>query len=209
MLVFLHKSTHTSAMEQKPLKKRASLKSQMIREKTKILLGLICVCSVLIFSSCAKKIFTQSYRNTIVKSGNSCKDVQFYNSIPIELKREVSSSEAKTSKGVVKIENGKYYEYILFRKETQGVCEKDQTIFLSISFEEGGYLLFWSSKDETYYRLAEETNNSKFLKDGDRINYMGKWYDVTKGSDAKLLFRDNIKNKEKTERRTAKGRKVE
>ena len=164
------------------------------------------VCSLIIFTSC-KTTFTAADRATLTKGGISCKQVQFYNDKPIELKREVSLADFKTVSGKVQIENGKHYEYIYFPKHTNAMCiSDDKESYLVISFEEGASLVFWMNEDGTYFRIGDE--NTKKLADGGPVTYDKKKYTVTTGHDAILLFQNNVRFKESKERRIVKGRKI-
>lgn len=164
----------------------------------------------LIFSSCAT-YFTAADRKNITEGGASCKQVQFYNDKAIELKREISVSDANTVNGKVKVEKGKHYEYIFIPQKTKAACidEKDKNM-LKIAFEDNGtWLPFGSTKDGSAYNLGNTNKSSEPLKNGATITYGGKKYTITQGSDANLLFINELKIKETKERRIAKGVKVQ
>ncbi|MDL2314935.1 hypothetical protein LJC16_01610 [Bacteroidales bacterium OttesenSCG-928-C19] len=167
---------------------------------------LLIVCTFIFFASC-KTTFTASDRATLERGGVSLKQVQYYNDKPIEIKREISLEELKTVSGKVQIENGLHYEYIYFPKETNAVCIEDgNSKYLVISFEEGASFVFWMDDDGTHFRIGDK--NTKKLADGGDVLYGGEKYNIIKGHDAILLFQNNIKNKQSTERRVVKGIKV-
>ena len=164
------------------------------------------ICILAIFTSC-KTTFTASDRATLKRGGINLKQVQFFNDQPIEIKREISLEDLKTVSGRVQIESGRHYEYVYFPKSTNAVCIDDGTdSYLVISFEEGASFVFWMSDEGTYFRIGDK--NTKRLTDGGEVLYGGKKYNVIKGHDAILLFQNNIKNKQSTERRVVKGIKV-
>ncbi|MCF8332674.1 MAG: hypothetical protein K9I47_00880 [Bacteroidales bacterium] len=97
-------------------------------------------------TSCSKKIvFTAKLRNKLENQNIDLKDVQFYNSDKIVLKRtEKKPEELSVSSGAVKIEEGKIIEEIVIKKKTPGVCIEAKPYQLNISFENGNnkYLKF-------------------------------------------------------------------
>lgn len=104
---------------------------------------LICL-SIFLLSCSSKKIFTPEYRNLLDQNDISVKRLQFYNNIPIELKRKISQYDIKTVKGEVKVENGEHYEYIYFPKQIEGRClnESENYSYIEVYFEKIGYLTF-------------------------------------------------------------------
>lgn len=101
---------------------------------------------LVVATSCSQKIiFTAKLRNKLENQDIDLKDVQFYNSDKIELKRtEEKPEELSVSSGAVKIEEGKTIEEIVIKKETPGVCVEAKPYQLNISFENGNnkYLKF-------------------------------------------------------------------
>ena len=164
------------------------------------------ICLLFALTSC-KSTFTASDRATLKRGNVSLKQVQFYNDKPIEIKREISLEDLKTVSGRVQIESGRHYEYVYFPKNTNAVCIDDgNDSYLVISFEEGASFVFWMDGEGTHFRIGDK--NTKKLADGGEVLYGGGKYNIIKGHDAILLFQNNIKNKQSTERRVVKGIKV-
>lgn len=91
--------------------------------------------SVLIFS--CKVTFTEPLRGQLERSDLDLSKIQYYNSKKINLKREISSNEAKVSSGKVSLENGVMIEEIEIAKNTPGILIKAEDEKLYIRFEEG------------------------------------------------------------------------
>ena len=112
----------------------------------KQILIIISIALLLTASSCSRKIvFTPQLRAQLESQNIDLKDVQFYNSEKIILKRvEEQPEEVLINEGAVEVMKGKIIEEIVIKKKTPGVCKQVNRYHLNISFEaeEGKYLKF-------------------------------------------------------------------
>ncbi len=170
------------------------------------------IATILTITSCSKKIpFTSSVRNKLERIGVDIKDLQYYNSNEIILRRQIDSSKVKIASGVVKYENGKYIEEIIFKKNTPGICDaiKDDKR-ISVSFENGvdNNLTFGdmnASMGKYYVLGSKEWKNYK-----SETIYNGVKYDIHTPYGVPYLTIKNQKVlKEDKDSRVAKGRKIE
>lgn len=172
---------------------------------------LLCI-TVSVFASCStpKTYFTSSVRSDVEASSVPLTKLQYYVDRDVELRREVSSSNAKVSSGVVRLEHGKYINIITLKKNTPGVCTKAYNDRIDVSFEmgDGRYLTFGKLKRDNYapYTLYASSWN----RDLGEISYDGmQYYILPAGSEAKLMIRKDVLQTIKTEKRKMNGRKVD
>ncbi len=181
--------------------------------------------SILLFSlvalfSCStpKSYFTAELRNKLETKSVPIDKLQFYIDRDVELRAEISSTEAKVTSGKVKIENGKYIHIIKLKKFTEGVCTKINDHSIDIAFEmgDGKNIEFGVVRGAQPYE-AYKLFPTKWVKQGSYpfsevavIRYDGKMFHVQpEGSAAKLMIKKSVEDKSETKKRTMKGRKVE
>lgn len=172
-----------------------------------LLLGL----SSCIFASCStpKTYFTSSVRSDVEASSIPLSSLQFYVDRDVELRREVSSSNAKVSSGVVRLEHGKYINIITLKKNTPGVCTGAYNDRIDVAFEmgDGRYLTFGKLKRDNFAPYTLYANS--WSHDLGQITYDGQsYYILPGGSEARLMIKKNVLQTFKTEKRNMNGRKV-
>jgi hypothetical protein len=168
--------------------------------------------AALAIASCGtpKTYFTSSVRSNIEASDIPVTKLQFYVDRDVELRREVSSANAKVSAGVVKFENGKYVNIVTLKKNTPGVCTKSYGDKIDVAFEvgDGRYLTFGKLKKDgraPYTLYADNWGKSYGEIKYDNLTY----YILPGGSEARLMIKKNALNTFKIDKREMKGRKVE
>ncbi|MCF8337250.1 MAG: hypothetical protein K9I74_04635 [Bacteroidales bacterium] len=168
---------------------------------------------LVITASCSQKIvFTAKLRNKLENENINLKDVQFYNSDKIKLKRtEEKPEELSVSSGAVKIEEGKIIEEIIIKKKTPGVCVEAKSYQLNISFENGNdkYLKFGrktgGSLDNKFRLYAKKWKTQK-----GEIVYGDTLYTAPKDAANTYLMVEKDQVYELIrEKRVAKGRTIE
>jgi uncharacterized protein (UPF0218 family) len=110
-----------------------------------------------LLSACSStRYFTQEMRKNLLKNNLDIKDVQFYTSKKIVLKRNLTYKETKLARGKIKYQNGQYFEEIIIPKNTPGVLEKDTAKMLDVAFEKGRNraLKFVLNKNDHYQLSA-------------------------------------------------------
>jgi hypothetical protein len=161
-----------------------------------------------ILPGCSPKtiVFTQQIRQKIEHDSLNINEVQFYNSHPIVLQRNLSYEETKLASGAINFENGKYIEIIHIKKGTPGICENATHNSLDVAFEAGNNrnLKFVLNPQKNYQISALEWKD-RFGK----VTYDSLTYYLKPGSEKALLKvkRDHIYKLDKKER-VAPGRKV-
>lgn len=173
-----------------------------------ILIGIAAIA----FASCStpKTYFSSSVRSQVEKSAIPLEKLQYYVDRDVEIRREVASSSAKVTSGVVKLENGKYVNIVTLKKNTPGVCTKTYPDKIDISFEmgDGKYLTFGRLKTNDVYAAYTLYANS-WLNNLGEINYDGqRYYILPQGSEAKLMIKKNVLHTIKVDKREMNGRKV-
>lgn len=167
----------------------------------------ICIIVVMLLSSCSNLIlFTKNTRDSLIKNHQDISEVQFYNSDKIVLKRNLSKDETQVAKGVIVLENGKYFEEIVIPKQTRGVVTKEGPGYLRIAFEEGDKrnLRFDINKNQEYQISADKWKNNFGTVKYDTTVY----YIMPSSSRALLMVhKEYIYNSEKR-KRVVKGRQV-
>jgi hypothetical protein len=176
--------------------------------KNALLIGL----PVLFLASCStpKTYFNSNVRTQVENSSIPISKVQFYVDRDVEIRREVSSSTAKVSSGVVKLENGKYVNIVTLKKNTPGVCTHTFPDKVDISFEvgDGKFLTFGKLKNRDANAPYTLYANS-WLNDLGEINYDGKqYYILPEGSEAKLMIKKNVLRTVKVDKHEMNGRKI-
>lgn len=168
-----------------------------------IILISIVIISILV-SSCSNLIyFSQEIRNNLNENQLEVEKVQFYNSEKIVLKRSLSKEETQIAKGIIKLEDGHYYEEIIIPKRTKGIVVRKGSEYLKIAFETGDNrnLRFVLNEDKFYQISADSWKNNYGC-----LNYDTTVYYVIPGSSSTILMvnKEYIENFEEN-RRVLKG----
>ena len=171
-----------------------------------IVLVLFVIISLFI-SSCSNLIFfTKDIRENLNDNNLEIEKVQYYNSKKIILRRSLSKEETQIAKGVIKLEDGNYFEEIIIPKQTKGIAVSTGSEFLKIAFETGDNRnLRFVINDDNYYQISADS----WKNDYGCINYDTTTYYVVPGSSNALLMvsKEYISNIEK-KRRVLEGRSV-
>lgn len=168
------------------------------------------IIGTLILTSCGPELvpFTTKVEQETGLNKQQLSRVQFYNSSPIVLYRELSQNRTEIVSGEVKIVDGKQVEEIVIAANTPGVMVSNTPERIGISFENGQdrFLVFGQNKHRSgaYTLLAKDWN-----QDIGSIQYDGKDYRVTAQSAATYLMINMQKLRNlNVKSRTAKGRTV-
>ncbi len=171
-----------------------------------IVLVLFVIVSLLI-SSCSNLIFfTKDIRENLNDNNLEIEKVQYYNSKKIILRRSLSKEETQIAKGIIKLEDGNYFEEIIIPKQTKGIAVSTGSEFLKIAFETGDNRnLRFVMNDDNYYQISADS----WKNDYGCISYDTTTYYVIPGSSNTLLMvsKEYISNIEKN-RRVLEGRSV-
>ncbi|MDH3710566.1 MAG: hypothetical protein OER04_11790 [Cyclobacteriaceae bacterium] len=169
-----------------------------------LIIGLLMLCS------CSPELvpFTSQVERDIGLSKQQLTKVQFFNSTPIVLYRELSKNTTEVVSGEVKIVDGKQVEEIVIAPRTPGVIVSSSSERMGISFEKGAdrYLVFGLNKHKSgaYTVLARDWNNNIGY-----VDYDGREYSISAQSAATFLMINMQKLKNlNVKSRTAKGRTV-
>ena len=151
--------------------------------------------------------FTQDIRNRLEAKNIDLAKLQYYIDGDVILSREISSDTAKILKGEVVFQNGKYYETITLRKNTQGICTAIYPNRLNVSFEtDNNKFLVFSVPDGDIYQLV---NNDISVLNPNVMTYDCLKYSISlKTSIPYLLIKKSVVTKEISDARTMKGRKI-
>ena len=167
---------------------------------------------LLTLTSCTSKLtyFTEDLYEEQGWSEDQLKQIQFYISKDIRLKRELTGGSSEIISGKIKVEDGRKIEEVVIPKGTPGAFlfspKKER---FAVSFEADGdkrYLMFGPSPkySDRFVLLASEWKR----KHG-RVNYDGKsWRISSEDAYAALLVDMKKVTKVDVNSRTAKGRKI-
>ncbi|MFT4970249.1 MAG: hypothetical protein ACI9O4_002005 [Chitinophagales bacterium] len=167
--------------------------------------------AIVSLSSCKTLIpFTEDLKNSNSWTDNEIKQIQYYNSEPIILNRQLKSNETGIVSGKIKMVDGKEVEEIVIRKGTPGIISAlPDGSRMAISFEIGDdhYLTFGVDKNRggRYYLRLKDYKKNKFAV----VSYFNKTYNVSPQALTAYL-QVNLKKikKEQLSLRVAKGRKL-
>jgi len=170
-------------------------------------LPLLTIIALIVLGSCNSTIyFTQEMRNQLNDNQLNVKDVQFYNSRKLVLKRNLTYDETKIARGEIKFENGQYVEEIIIPKNTPGVAVDYSGKRIDVAFENGFNrdLKFVINQDNLYQVTALAWEN-----DYGKVRYDTLVYFLVPGGDKTYLKvkKDNIYKFQK-KKRIVKGRTV-
>jgi hypothetical protein len=101
-------------------------------------------CALALSTGCASYVpFTQELRNEHRLSGEDLRNLQFYNSHTITLRRELARGDRQvTGTHKLLVIAGKQIEEVVIEKHTPGVLVDAEGTALKVSFEEGTFLEF-------------------------------------------------------------------
>ncbi len=165
-----------------------------------------------IMSSCSPQLtpFTQNLYEQNQWSDDDLKQIQFYLSEDIVLRRNISSGSTEIVSGEIKMVDGKKVEEVVIRRGTPGIMLfKPKEKRIAVSFEDGNdsrFLMFGPNPKarNRYVLLASDWDRKK-----GKITYDDKAY-YTSGSNAYATLMVDLKRTRKVSvrSRTAKGRKL-
>lgn len=165
---------------------------------------------MLILGACTPVLvpFTSQVEQETGLNKQQLKQVQFYNSSPIILYRDLTKNTTEVVSGEIKMIDGRQVEEIVIAPNTPGVMVNSGDGRMGISFEAGQdrYLIFGQNRYRSgaYTLLAKDWRNNIGL-----VRYDGKDYKVTTQSAATYLLINMEKLKKlRVNSRTAKGRTV-
>lgn len=165
-----------------------------------------------VLSSCSSKLtyFTEDLYHEQGWSEEELKQIQFYVSHDIHLKRQLTGGKSEIISGKIKIENGRKVELVVIPKGTPGTfLFSPKSNRFAISFEEGGdkrYLMFGPNRkyNDRFVMLA-----SDWKRRNGTVNYDGKKWKVDSDDAYAALLVDMRKiTKTDVNSRTAKGRRI-
>ena len=167
--------------------------------------------AIISLSSCKTLIpFTEDLKSSNNWTDSDIKQIQYYNSEAIILHRQLKSNETGIVSGKIKMVDGKQVEEIIIRKGTPGIISAlPDSERMAISFEIGDdhYLTFGvdPQRGGRYYLRLKDYEKNKFAI----VSYFGKTYNISPTA-LNAYLQVNLKkiNKEKTDLRVAKGRKL-
>ncbi len=178
--------------------------------KNYILFLAIGLLSSLGLSSCSNKMsaFSKTIYDENNWSDNELRNIQFYLSEDIVLRRSLKKGETVISSGKIKVINGQKVEEVIFERGTPGIfIKRKKDNHFAVSFEEGNrYLVFGpnNSTDGKYALLAIKWKGRKGV-----ITYDDKkWKTYNNGHVAKLLIDLKKINHVTVNKRKVGGRKV-
>lgn len=179
----------------------------------KICKYILFLCLIILFSSsCNKKAyFSSDIRKNLESQNIDLKKIQYFIDNDIVLSREIACEAAKVSRGKVIIENGKYFENIILRANTKGICTITYPDRIQISFEKGENktLTFATPKTLGNHRVYQLSNDDIYGNFSNTVNYDGNLYTlVMKDYFPRLMIEKQLIEKENRENRTMKGRRV-
>jgi len=170
----------------------------------------ILVALVFGLTSCANlEYFTEDLKENQGWSETQLRQIQFYNSEKIVLRRQKITGDTRIEDGDINFKSGKNLEEIIIKRRTPGLLvkmPKSNQFYISFDSDDGKYLVFspHPKKGNRYLVQAKEWKN----KNG-KVQYGGDTYFITSESSFASLLVDIKKysNIDKNKSR-AKGRKI-
>lgn len=167
-----------------------------------------------LLTSCSPQLspFTQKLYESNQWSEEELKQIQFYLSEDVVLRKQVSAGDSRIESGDIKIVSGSKVEEIVIRQGTPGVLafmpkEKRFAVSFEGGEDEGRYLMFGPNpkKGNRYVLLASE-----WKRRGGEVSYNGqKYYTTSASAYASLLVNLKKVRRVSVKSRTARGRKVD
>ena len=156
--------------------------------------------------------FTQQIRNEYELTDDQLRQIQYYVSGPLTLRRELATDEATVTPGhQVRIIKEHRVEEIIIGRGTPGVAERSTADSLDVSFEEGRHITFGCKSGDAD---SVERSDGKYMlyalgwqDDRGKISYAGKtFYVVNNSGEVHLLVNLREIKKFKKDTRYIKGR---
>lgn len=165
----------------------------------------------ILLSSCSTTLtpFSQKIYERYNWNDNQLRQIQFYLSDDIVLRRSLGSNETKIQEGRIKIIDGKEVEEVVFKKGTPGVyvfSPKENRFGISFEEDDSSFLMFGPNPKvgERYVLLAKEWN-----RDTGKVTYKDRVYRTNKNSSYATLMVDLKKAEQnRYKSKTVSGRKV-
>ena len=176
----------------------------------KVLTGLFAV--LLFATSCSPRLsdYTTRLQNTNSWSEDDLRQIQFYLSSPVVLKKQIKEGSSEIINGKIKMENGRQIEEIVIPKGTPGIfLFSPKSERYAVSFEGNGedkFLMFGPNPKagNRFVLLASDWERRR-----GKVTYSGKTYYVDSSSAYAGLQVDLRRiRKTKVSSRVAKGRKI-
>ena len=162
--------------------------------------------------SCNNKIyFSNDMRIELENNRIDLMKLQYYIDKDVILTREISSVDAKITRGSVVFQNGRYFKNVLLRRFTKGACIGVYQKRMDIAFELGDNknIIFSIPKLNNKNNVYTLTNEGAFSNISNFITYDGKQYQLSfKGNSPKLMINGRVVEKVKMEDRIMKGLRV-
>ena len=179
-------------------------------------LGVILIIGLGSCATIPKSYFTVDTRNKVEEKSIPVDKLQYYIDKDVELRRELSSRDAKVSSGKVKFENGKYINIILLKGGTLGVCTQIRNNSLDIAFESGdGKNLTFSVPERAGSNAVYSLSAGQWLRNYNtaeigKITYDGEVYFMRfNGARPKLMIKKSATDKYEVNKRVMSGRKID
>jgi len=170
------------------------------------------VLATLFAVSCNSKVYFSNEMRTELSNKNvDITKLQFYIDKDVVLSREISSFDEKLTSGKVIFQNGRYFQNILLRSFTKGICTAVYQKRMYIAFEQGDNknILFSIPKLNNVSNIYTLTNEGVFGNNSNLITYDGHQYQLSyKGTAPKLMINGQVIQNRKNDDRIMKGLKV-
>lgn len=165
-----------------------------------------------VFSACSPNLspFTQQLYDNNNWDESELKQIQFYLSDDIVLRREAKAGNSRIEGGEIKMVDGRRVEEIVIKKKTPGVLifmPKTKRFAVSFEASDNRYLVFGPNPKagNRYVLLASDWQRRK-----GKVTYDDKtWWTPSASAYASLLVDLKKVRKVSVKSRTVKGRKVE
>lgn len=176
-------------------------------KKVLFLLGTI----LILFSSCRTLVpYTNQMKQQNGWNETQLRQIQFYNSHPIVLQRNLRSNETRIVSGRIKTVDGQQVEEIIIKRGTRGVVTAfpdSDRIAVSFEISDQYFLTFGvdNRKGGRYYLRLHDYKLGQYQ----RVTYSGQIYDLhPNGLNAFLQVNQKRINKLQKQLRVAGGRKL-
>ena len=176
----------------------------------RVLTGLFAI--LFFVTSCSPRLsdYTSRLQNSNNWSEDDLRQIQFYLSSPIALKKQIKEGSSEIINGKIKMENGRQIEEVIIPKGTPGLfLFSPKSERYAVSFEGKGedkFLMFGPNPKagNRYVLLASDWDKRR-----GKVTYNGKTYFVDSNSAFAGLQVDLRRiRKTKVSTRTARGRKI-
>lgn len=168
--------------------------------------------SLFVVVGCSPRLspFTQQLYDSNNWTEDDLRQVQFYLSDDVVLRREATSGNSRIEGGEIKMVDGRKVEEIVIRKKTPGVLvfmPKEKRFAVSFETSDDRFLMFGPNPKagNRYILLASEWKRNR-----GKVTYDGKpFYTPSSSAYAALMVDLKKVRKVSVKSRTAKGRKID